>query len=149
LENNEIKMTDKENNSEEHELEKLRLQKMRALMEAKKQQEAAKERVTSIFEKVDYVLKLVLDPSAYSHLMTLKSTEPPVYQAIFNELITEEVIQKIDYLIAIIQQRGGVQKRIPLDAIIYLERQIKGVKSKIQVKRGDGEMMDLGSYLTK
>ncbi len=142
-------MNDKEKESDQHELDKIRLQKMKALMDAKREQEAAKERAGSIFEKVDYVLKIVLDPDAYTYLAKLKSTEPQVYQVIFNELITQEVIQKIDYLIAIIQQRGGVQKRIPLDVIIYLERQIKGVKSKIQVKRGDGEMMDLGSYLTK
>ena len=142
-------MSENNENSEEHELEKIRLKKMQALMAAKKQQEAAKEGAVSIFQKVDYVLKLVLDTDAYAYLMKLKSTEPQVYQLIFNELITEEVIQQIDYLIAIIRQRGGVNKRIPLDAIIFLERKIKGIKSKIQVKRADGDMMDLGSYLTK
>ena len=131
MEDNDIEMNERENNSEEHELDKIRLQKMKALMEAKQQQEAAKQRFTNIFEKVDYVLKLVLDPNAYSYLIKLKATEPSVYQAIFNELITEEVIHQIDYLISIIHQRGGVQRKIPLDAIVYLERQIKGVKSKI------------------
>ncbi|GAH22005.1 unnamed protein product, partial [marine sediment metagenome] len=58
------------------------------------------------------------------------------------------VIQSIDYLLTIIQQRGGVPKKIPLDAIIYLERKVKGIRSKIQVKRGDN-LMDLGSFLTK
>ena len=142
-------MNDENGCSEEHELEKIRLQKMQALMEAKKRQEAAKEQAVSVFEKVDYVLKLVMEPDAYSYLMKLKTSDPQVYQLIFNELITEEVLQQIDYLITIIRQRGGVNKRIPLDAIIFLERKIKGVKSKIQVKRADGDMMDLGSYLTK
>ena len=142
-------MNDDNRTSDEHELDKIRLQKMQALMEAKKRQEAAQERAVSVFEKVDYVLQLVLNPDAYSYLMNLKTTEPQVYQLIFNELITEEVIQQVDYLIAIIRQRGGVNKRIPLEAIIFLERKIKGVKSKIQVKRADGDMMDLGSYLTK
>jgi len=42
-----------------------------------------------------------------------------------------------------------VPRQIPLDAIIYLERKVKGIKSTIKVKQGDGEVMDLGSYLTK
>ena len=72
-----------------------------------------------------------------------------VYQAIFNELVSPDVITNIDYLIAIINRQGGVPRKIPLDAIIYLERKVKGIKGKIQVKKGDGEMMDLGSFLTK
>ncbi|GAH16750.1 unnamed protein product, partial [marine sediment metagenome] len=58
-------------------------------------------------------------------------------------------ITDIDYLVAVISRQGGVPRKIPLDAIIYLERKIKGIKGKIQVKKGDGELMDLGSYLTK
>jgi hypothetical protein len=36
-----------------------------------------------------------------------------------------------------------------VDVIIFLERKIKGIKGKIQVKQGNGEMMDLSSYLSK
>ena len=124
------------------------MRKMKAIMDAKKHQELIKDRVVSISEKVEYVLKVVLAPDAYNYLNSIRDKEPNVYQAIYNELINPEVIQSIDYLLAIIQQRGGVPKKIPLDAIIYLERKVKGTKSKIQVKRGD-ELMDLGSFLTK
>jgi hypothetical protein len=48
----------------------------------------------------------------------------------------------------LIRRQGGVPRKIPRDVIVYLERKAKGVKSKIQVKRGD-EMMDLGSYIKK
>lgn len=137
-------MSNDQKNVEHHELEKIRMRKMKALIEAKKQQE----RIFSLSEKIEYVLKIVLAPEAYSYLNNIKSKEPNVYQAIFNELMNPEVIQKIDYLLAIIQQRGGIQKRIPLDAIIFLERKAKGIRSKIQVKRGD-DLMDLGSFLTK
>jgi DNA-binding TFAR19-related protein (PDSD5 family) len=133
---------------DQHELDKIRMRKMKAIMDAKKQQELVKDRVVSISEKVEYVLRVVLAPEAYNYLNTLKSKEPNVYRVIYNELINPEVIQSIDYLLAIIRQRGGVPKKIPLDAIIYLERKAKGIKSKIQVKRGD-DMMDLGSFLTK
>ena len=142
-------MDGKDTNHDEHELDKIRMKKMAALIEAKKRQEGAQERSVSVWEKIDYVLKVVLAPNAYAHLNKLKSNEPQVYQNIFNELVSPEVIQNVDYLLAIIQKSGGVSRRIPLDAIIFLERKVKGIKSKIKVKRGSGEIMDLGSFLTK
>jgi DNA-binding TFAR19-related protein (PDSD5 family) len=141
-------MSKNDDNIDQHELEKIRMRKMRALMEAKKKKEAAQERVVSVSEKIDFVLKVVLAPEAYNHLSGLKINEPYVYQSVYNELISPDVIQNIDYLLAIIRSRGGVPKKIPLDAIIYLERKAKGIRSKIQVKRGD-DMMDLSSFLSK
>ena len=141
-------MNESDKDFEQHELEKIRMRKMKAIIDAKKQQEFAKDRVISISEKVEYVLKVVLAPEAYNYLNSIKGKEPNVYRAIYNELINPDVIQSIDYLLTIIQQRGGVPKKIPLDAIIYLERKVKGIRSKIQVKRGD-DLMDLGSFLTK
>ncbi len=142
-------MDEQNNDSEQHELEKLRLKKIKALMDAQKRQQATQERVVSINDKIIYVLRIVLAPDAFSYLEKIRSNEPMVYQAIYNELVSPDVIANIDYLIAIINRQGGVPRKIPLDAIIYLERKIKGVKGKIQVKKGDGELMDLGSYLTK
>ncbi|MBY9011945.1 MAG: hypothetical protein KGD70_06195 [Candidatus Lokiarchaeota archaeon] len=142
-------MNEHNDESEQHELEKLRLKKMKTLMDAQKRQQETQERVFSINDKVVYVLKAVLAPEAFSYLEKIKSNEPMVYQAIFNELVSRDVIDNIDYLIAIISRQGGVPRKIPLDAIIYLERKVKGIKGKIQVKKGNGEMMDLGSFLTK
>ncbi|MFX0074702.1 MAG: hypothetical protein ACFE96_04635 [Candidatus Hermodarchaeota archaeon] len=142
-------MNDQNNDSEEHELEKLRLKKMKALMDAQKRQQATQERVISINDKIVYVLRVVLSPDAFSYLEKIKSEEPMVYRAIYNELVSPDVVNNIDYLIAIINRQGGVPRKIPLDAIVYLERKVKGIKGKIQVKKGDGEMMDLGSFLTK
>jgi len=142
-------MVENNNDDEQHELEKLRMKKMKALMDAQKRQQATQERVVSISDKILYVLKVVLAPDAFSYFEKIKSNEPMVYQAIFNELVSPDVISNIDYLIAIINRQGGVPRKIPLDAIIYLERKVKGIKGKIQVKKGDGEMMDLGSFLTK
>ncbi len=141
-------MSENNYNNEQHELEKIRMKKMRAIMEAKKREEFVQERVVSISDKIDYVLKVVLAPDAYNYLNNLKINEPHVYQSIYNELISPDVIQSIDYLIQIINRRGGVPRRIPLDVIIFLERKVKGIRSKIQVKRGD-DIMDLSSFLTK
>ena len=142
-------MNEHNNDDEQHELEKLRMRKMKALMDAQKRHQVTQERVVSFNDKVLYVLRVVLAPDAFSYLERINSNEPMVYQAIFNELVSPDVIANIDYLIAIINRQGGVPRKIPLDAIIYLERKVKGIKGKIQVKKGDGEMMDLGSYLTK
>jgi DNA-binding TFAR19-related protein (PDSD5 family) len=142
-------MDESNKDQEEYELEKLRMKKMKALMEAQKRQQANQERVVSINEKITYVLRIVLAPDAFSYLEKIRTNEPRVYQAIFNELVSPDVIANVDYLIAIINRQGGVPRKIPLDAIIHLERKIKGIKGKIQVKKGDGKMMDLGSYLTK
>lgn len=142
-------MNEHNNNEEQHELEKIRLKKMKALMDAQNQQNQMRERINSITEKVVYVLRAVLAPDAFSYLEKIKTNEPMVYQAIYNELISPDVVSNIDYLIAIINRQGGIPRRIPLDAIIHLERKIKGIKGKIQVKKGDGKMMDLGSYLIK
>ncbi|MFX1287943.1 MAG: hypothetical protein ACFFFY_05215 [Promethearchaeota archaeon] len=142
-------MDEENNDSEKHELEKLRLKKMKALMEAQKRQQMTQDRVISINDKIIYVLRAVLTPDAFSYFERLRSNEPMVYQAIYNELVSPDVITNIDYLITIINRQGGVPRKIPLDAIIYLERKVKGIKGKIQVKKGNDEMMDLGSFLTK
>ena len=142
-------MNEKEENAEEHELEKIKLRKMQAIMDAQKMRESSQQRQVSVAEKINYVLQIVLAPDAYQYLNKLKSEEPRVFQGIYNELISPDVIQNIDLLLSIIQRQGGVPRKIPLDAIIYLERQVKGIKSKIKVKKGDGEMMDLGAYLKK
>ena len=142
-------MSQENKDDDKHELNVIRMKKMKALMEAQKQKEAFQKQAMSVWEKVDYVLKVVLMPDAYSRFIKLKENEPQVYQIVFNELVSNDVVQNVDYLMAIISQQGGVPSRIPLDVIIYLERKAKGIKSKIQVKQGDGDMMDLGSYLSK
>jgi DNA-binding TFAR19-related protein (PDSD5 family) len=142
-------MNEKNEDHEQYELDKIRLKKMRDMLDAQKSQQANQERAGSFYEKVDFILRAVLHPSAYSHLEKLKKEEPAVYQRIFNELISPDVFQSLDYLISVIKQQGGVPRQIPLDAIIYLERKVKGIKMSIKVKQGDGEVMDLGSYLTK
>jgi len=141
-------MSEENKENEQHELDKIRMKKMKALMEAQKIKQASQDRMSNLWEKVDYILKIALMPEAYNHLINLKEKEPQIYQKVFNELVSPEVVQNIDYLLTIISRQGGVPRRIPLEIIIYLERQAKGIKSKIQVKRKD-ELMDLGQYLSK
>lgn len=141
-------MEKNENKDQVHELEKIRMQKMKALLQAQKRKQQFEESQTNFQDKIDYVLRAVLSLDAHSYLNNLKQKEPHVYRYIFNELVSADVIQNIDQLLSIIQHRGGIPKRIPIDVIMYLERQVKGIKSSIKVKRGD-EIQDLGSFLTK
>ena len=142
-------MNEKEEQNDEHELEKIKMRKLQAIMDAQKMRESSQKQQVSVAEKINYVLQIVLAPDAYKYLNKLRNEEPRIFQGIYNELISPDVVQNIDLLISIIRRQGGVPRQIPLDAIIYLERQMKGIKGKIKVKKGDGEMMDLGSYLTK
>ena len=79
-------MNEQNDDSEKHELEKLRLKKMKALMDAQKRQQATQERVVSITDKVLYVLRVVLAQDAFTYLEKIKTNDPMVYQAIYNEL---------------------------------------------------------------
>jgi len=58
--------------NDQHELDKIRMKKMKALMDAKKMQQATQEFMTNIHQKVDYILQVVLMPDAYSHLNKIK-----------------------------------------------------------------------------
>ncbi|MFW9898264.1 MAG: hypothetical protein ACFFDO_03275 [Candidatus Thorarchaeota archaeon] len=141
-------MSQNHKEDEQHELDKIRMKKIRSLMEAQKKKQASQERMSNLWEKVDYILKVVLMPDAYNHLINIKAIEPQIYQKVINELVSHEVLENIDYLLAVISKQGGVPRRIPLDVIVHLERLAKGIKSKIQVKRKD-KLMDLGSYLSR
>lgn len=141
-------MNDKKEKDDQHELNKIRMKKLQAMMDAQKQKEETQKQSSSLQDKIDFVLRVVLAPDAYEYLKELEDSDPNVYQRIYNELISHDVVQNIDYLVYMIQRRGGVPRKIPKDVIVYLERQIKGIKSRIKVKRGD-DIMDLGSYLTK
>ena len=142
-------LSENEKDKDLHELEKIRMRKMQLMVEQQKRQQFSQDRVISVAEKVDYLLRVVLNPDAYEYLNNIRQNEPNVFQWIYNELISPDVIQNIDYLLAIINRQGGVARKIPKDVIILLERKAKGIKGSIKVKQGDGEMMDLGSYLTK
>ncbi|MHA1726551.1 MAG: hypothetical protein ACTSXH_17225 [Promethearchaeota archaeon] len=141
-------MDENRNKEDTYELDRIRMQKIKELLEAQKRKQQKEELKSSFQDKIEYLLRVVLDPEAYTYFNKLKQAELWVYQRIYNELISPDVIRNIDYLLAIIARQGGVPRRIPVDVIMYLERKVKGIKGTIKVKRGD-EILDLGSYLTK
>ena len=136
-----------EKDKEEHELEKIRLQKLQKIMEKQKMQETVAKEQQVLYDKVELVLKQAMMSDAYNYLNRIKSLEPNVYWSIYNQLVSQKVINNIDLLLMLIRNGEVVLRKIPLEAIQYLERKAKGIKSTIKVKRANEEAVDLASYL--
>lgn len=136
-----------EDEKEERELETIRMNKLKMMMGKKKMQEIQNVQQKQIYDKIDAVFRAILSPDAYNHLVNLKNSDPKVYWAIFNTLVTPSVIEQIDLLLMIINERNALLRRMPLETIVYLERKFKGTKISIKVKRRDEEAVDLSSYL--
>jgi len=69
-------MDESNKDQDQHELEKLRMKKMKALMDAQKRQQASQEKNISINDKIVYVLRVVLAPDAFSYLEKIRVNEP-------------------------------------------------------------------------
>ncbi len=129
-------------------LEAIRKKKMAQLLNIKKQQEAQKDFGRDLAFKKDLVLKAVFQPDAWAYLEQIRKNNPAVAQQIMNEFIPPRVELQLDLIMALIAQGRIQQQVVPIDDIQYLERQILGVKSRIQVKRrGEKEAVDLSSFL--
>ncbi|OLS14104.1 MAG: hypothetical protein RBG13Loki_2282 [Promethearchaeota archaeon CR_4] len=134
--------------SNDDDLEAIRKKKMAQLLNMKKQQEAQKDVGQDFAFKIDLVLKAVFQPDAWAYLQQLRKNNPAVAQQIVSEFMPPEVLMKLDLIMALISQGRIRQQIVPIDEIQYLERQILGVKSRIQVKRrGEKEAVDLSSFL--
>ena len=55
-------MDNSNENQDSHELDKIRMKKMRALVDAQKRKQEVQERVMSIYDKIDFILRVVLTP---------------------------------------------------------------------------------------
>ncbi len=134
--------------SNDDDLEAIRKKKMAQMLNIKKQQDAQKDIGRDFAFKKDLVLKAVLQPDAWTYLEQIRKTNPVVAQQIVNEFITPQVEMQLDLIMSLIAQGRIQQQIVPIDEIQYLERQILGVKSRIQVKRrGEKEAVDLSSFL--
>ncbi len=129
-------------------LDAIRKKKMAQILNMKKQQDAQKDIGRDFAFKKDMVLKAVFQPDAWAYLEQIRKNNPAVAQQIVNEFVTPQVEMQLDLIISLLAQGRIQQQVVPIDEIQYLERQILGVKSKIQVKRrGEKEAVDLSSFL--
>jgi DNA-binding TFAR19-related protein (PDSD5 family) len=116
------------------ELERIKLRKMEELrkqMELKEKLEQSKKKSSETKKKV---LTAVLEPAAFQYLEGLRKRDAPTAQEIEN-LITRLVLsQQLKYKLELID----------LEA---LERRIKGIESKITIKRRGSDEIDLTEKL--
>lgn len=101
--------------------------------------------VEEVNRKIGLLLTWVMNPDAYRYLCMIMATEPLVCQEMMKHLILPMDIKRLDEYLDAIRTRGhGPIKRITLDTVIKLERQVKKIKAKIMVER-DGRRRELGS----
>ena len=135
-------------NDEDHELKRLRMQRMQAILKQKQQATQQSERKIPILaDKIDAVMQVLLAPNALQYLLTIKTRSVQAYNSIRQRLFPPQIISEIDLLMTYLQQgmiRRGV---ISITEIQQLERQVLGIGSSIKIKKQGQEATSLGNYL--
>jgi DNA-binding TFAR19-related protein (PDSD5 family) len=136
--------------SDDFELERIRMEKMKALMKAqemKRLQEERQKRQPTLTEKIEALLNVILEPQALQYLTMMKNSRNEVYQKVIVNLLPPEIISEIDtlmqYLASGLIRRGVVS----LIDVQFTERKVLGIESQIVVKKRDHEVQSLTSYL--
>lgn len=136
--------------SDDLELERIRMEKMKALMKAqemKRLQEERQKRQPTLTDKIEALLNVILEPQALQYLTAMKTNRNEVYQKVIMNLLPPEIISEIDtlmqYLASGLIRRGVVS----LTDVQFTERRVLGIESQIVVKKRDHEVQSLTSYL--
>jgi len=137
-------MSDKE----DFELQRLRMQRMQALLQQKEMAEKqAAQKTLTLADKIDRLLPVLLASDAFQYLTQIKKNSPQVYQNILTQVFPPEIRQEMDLLMTYLQQgmiRRGI---ISLTEIQYFERQALGIKSSITIKKQGEDAKSLSSYM--
>jgi hypothetical protein len=136
--------------SDDFELERIRLEKMKAMMKAQEmrkiQEERAKNQPT-LADKLDMLLNVLAEPQASQYLAMIKQRNIEVYNKIRMNLLPPQIMQEIDELMMYLA-RGQIRRNIiGLTEVQQLERKILGIESQIIVKRRDQDAQSLTTYL--
>ncbi len=136
--------------SDDLELERIRMEKMKAMMKAqemKRMQEERQKRQPTLTDKIEALLNVILEPQALQYITTMKTTRNEVYQKVIMNLLPSDIISEIDTLMQYLASgliRRGV---IGLTEVQFVERKVLGIESQIVVKKRDHEVQSLTSYL--
>ncbi len=134
--------------SEDLELQRLRMEKMQQLMQAKKSAEArANRKVYSLADKIDLLLGVLLTPEAARYLKAVKQNKISVYNGIRQLLFPPQITSEIDMLISYYQQGMIRRGSVSLTEIQIMERKMLGVGTNITIKKQGHDATTLGSYL--
>ena len=131
----------------DHELEKLRLKRMQQVLAMQKQQQAQKAQILTINQKIDTVLRVILQSDAYAYLKDIEKRDSTLYENIKSALMPPEFLNEIDLLLQYHAQGLLKYGVIPLIEIQYLERQILGIGPQITIKKRHEDAKSLNSFL--
>jgi DNA-binding TFAR19-related protein (PDSD5 family) len=133
---------------EDPELQRIRMQRMQAMMKANQDAERkANVKTVTLADKIDNLLAILLAPNANQYLQSIKGRSIQVYNSIRTQLFPPSIISQIDSLMSYLQQgmiRSGI---ISVTEIQQMERQIMGIGSRITIKKQGSESKSLTSYL--
>ncbi len=134
---------------EKQALDKWKQEYIKLRVEQLRQEEEGKGEMERMNYKMSWLLHQTLTPEAYEWLDSLREYDHETCNIIVRQIIDDDAMAAIDNIIAVIYQSGGtpMKDRINLYDLVNVWRKIKGVKSKIQVKGRDGEMIDLSDYV--
>ena len=130
------------------ELKRIRFQRLQELMRQKQEAEArAKHRAPTLADKVDMLLRVLMQPAANEYLNEIRKRNLQLYNQIRSGFFPPEIMAEIDTLMEYYRQgmiRTGI---ISLDEVQILERQILGISSTITVKKQGEKATSLSSFL--
>lgn len=135
-------------NEEDHELKRLRMQRMQAILKQKQQATAQAERkIPTLADKIDQVMQVLLAPNALQYLLNIKARSVQTYNTIRQNLFPSQIVSEIDLLMTYLRQgmiRRGV---ITITEVQQIERQVLGIGSSITIKKQGQDAKSLGGYL--
>lgn len=130
------------------ELERIRMQRMQALLKAKAEAtQRANYKPPTLAEKIDRLMQVIIAPDALNYLNSIKGRNIEAYNKIRQELFPPQITMEIDTLLQYLQQGMIRRNVIDLVDIQYLERQVLGIGPSITIKKQGEDAKTLGSYL--
>ena len=136
--------------SDDLELERIRMEKTKALLKAqemKKMQEEQQKRQPTLMDKIEALLNVILDSQALQYLSVMKKERYEVYQKVITNLFPPEILSEIDVLMQYLYSGMIRRNVIGITEVQLTERRVLGIESQIIVKKRDQEAQSLTTFL--
>ena len=123
--------------SDDFELERIRMEKMRAMLKAQEAaalEEQRQKNQPTFTDKLEALLSVVLEPQALQYLKQIKANNSEVYQKVVMNLLPPDLMYEIDTLMQYLA-RGQIRRGvIGLTEVQFIERKVLGIESQIVIK---------------
>lgn len=93
--------------------------------------------------RCDYVLSNVMQVPAYDMMEYLRINEPKTYKYLYKIFMSKYMMQNINQFVEYFAKGGKAKTMIKLSDIVKEYRKMKGIKSKIVIKRKNQEDIEL------